>query len=32
MQKDFHYYGVFVLADLAGFFRDEAKIIAYSSQ
>ena len=32
MQKDFHYYGVFVLANLAGFSQREAKTIAYSSQ
>ena len=32
MQKDFHYYGVFVLSNLAGFSQDEAKTIAYSSQ
>jgi len=32
MQKDFHYYGVFVLANLAGFSQDEAKTIAYASQ
>jgi hypothetical protein len=32
MLKDFHYYGVFVLSNLAGFSRDEAKIIAYCSQ
>ncbi len=32
MQIDFHYYCIFVLANLAGYEKKEAKIIAYSSQ
>jgi hypothetical protein len=32
MQRDFHYYCVFVLARLADYSPEEAKIIAYSSQ
>jgi len=32
MQKDFHYYGIYVLARCAGFNRDDARVIAYSSQ
>ena len=32
MQIDFHYYCIFVLANLAGYSKEEAKIIAYSSQ
>lgn len=32
MQKDFHYYGIYVLARCAGFNRDDAHVIAYSSQ
>lgn len=32
MQKDFHYYGIYVLARCAGFSEDDAYIIAYSSQ
>jgi len=32
MQIDFHYYCIFVLANLAGFSQEDAKTIAYSSQ
>jgi len=32
MQKDFHYYCVFVLANLANYSQEDAKTIAYSSQ
>ncbi len=32
MQIDFHYYCIFVLANLAGYSKEDAKIIAYSSQ
>lgn len=32
MQKDFHYYGIYALARCAGFNRDDAHVIAYSSQ
>src|SRR4030042_5400254 len=32
MQKDFHYYCIFVLANLARFRKDEAGILAYCSQ
>jgi len=32
MNSDFHYYGTFVAACLAGYKQNEAKIIAYSAQ
>lgn len=32
MQKDFHYYAIYVLARCAGFNRNDARVIAYSSQ
>jgi|GEM_PF-7064177 len=32
MQRDFHYYGLFVLAHLAQFSREQSSIMAYCSQ